>query len=383
MKVLQVYNTYQYKSGEDTVVAEEKNLLEANGHTVIQYIKRNEEILAYNKLEQINFALNLRGSKEIADEFSALLKKERPDICHVHNVFSIITPVIYKICKEQNIPLVQTLHNYRLLCTNTLFYRNNQVCEVCLGKSLYNSIKYKCFRNSYLMTALMADTIQYHRKKLTWHKMVDTYICLSDFAKNKFIQGGIPEDKLVIKSNSTSTQISEINYEDFFLYVGRLEPAKGLHDFISLVKQKPEIKFVAIGHCDNPELLTELNNLQFLGQRNKEDVADYMSRCKALVFTSKMYEGMPMVIIEAFAMKKSVIARNLGVMASMISDKLNGLLFTNMEELVNCVDQLNSAPDLCQQFGKNAFSDYKKYYSPEASYDKLISIYKMTIEKNV
>ena len=188
---------------------------------------------------------------------------------------------------------------------------------------------------------------------------------------------------MVIKSNSTSTQISEINYEDFFLYVGRLEPAKGLHDFISLVKQKPEIKFVAIGHCDNPELLTELNNLQFLGQRNKEDVADYMSRCKALVFTSKMYEGMPMVIIEAFAMKKSVIARNLGVMASMISDKLNGLLFTNMEELVNCVDQLNSAPDLCQQFGKNAFSDYKKYYSPEASYDKLISIYKMTIEKNV
>jgi len=383
MKIVQVYNAYQYASGEDTVVEEEKRLLESNGHRVIQFLKHNKEITAYSKNEQIRFALNLRGSKKIALEFKQLLLKEKPDVCHVHNVFSIITPVIYSVCKELNIPVVQTLHNYRLLCTNTLFFRNGQVCELCMGKSLYNSIKYKCFRDSYVMTSVMADSLQYHRKKGTWHEHIDAYICLSEFAKAKFTQGGLPENKLHIKPNSTAKQIIDIKYEDFFLYVGRLEAAKGLSDFISLVKQKPHIQFIAIGHCDDPELFKDLNNLQYLGQRNKADVIAYMSRCKALIFPSKMYEGMPMVIIESFALKKAVLARNLGVMATMIKHNENGMLFNSQEELLQHVDALHDNLSLCEKLGNNAYQDYNNHYSSEAAYQTLISIYNKVIENNV
>jgi glycosyltransferase involved in cell wall biosynthesis len=382
MKIVQVYNAYQYASGEDTVVEEEKNLLESNGHRVIQFLKHNKEITAYSKIEQIRFALNLRGSKTIAIAFKQLLLKEKPDVCHVHNVFSIITPVIFSVCKELNVPVVQTLHNYRLLCTNTLFFRNGHVCELCMGKSLYNSIKYKCFRDSYLMTGLMADSIQFHRNKQTWQNQIDAYICLSEFAKAKFTQGGLPENKLHIKPNSTASQDIDIKYEDFFLYVGRLEAAKGLFDFISLVKQKRQIQFIAIGHCDDPALFKDLINLQYLGQRNKADVIEYMSRCKALIFPSKMYEGMPMVIIESFAMKKAVIARNLGVMASMIKHNENGMLFNSQEELLQHVDTLHNNLSLCKKMGNNAFQEFTKHYSSEAAYHKIISIYNKVIENN-
>ncbi len=375
MKILQVYNAYQYKSGEDTVVEEEKSILEANGHTVIQYLKHNEEIFSYNKTQKIKFSLNLRGSKKVALEFSELLKEEKPDICHVHNVFSVITPIIFQICNDHQVPVIQTLHNYRLLCTNTLFFREGKVCEVCMGKSLLNSVKYKCFRNSYTMTALMADSIQYHRNKSTWIKRISAYICLSEFARKKFIQGGLPENKLIVKPNFTTKQTEDIEYGDFFLYVGRLESAKGLADFIELIKQRPNINFVAIGHCDAPEQLSELKNIEYLGQRSKTDVISHLRKCKALIFPSQMYEGMPMVIIESFSMKKPVIARNLGVMATMIRNEQNGLLFSNTKELIMNVDKLNANTELCKKFGLEAYRDFMDNYSPEMGYANLIAIY--------
>lgn len=382
MKVLQVYNAYQKTSGEDTVVEAEKMLLESKGHDVFQYLKRNEEIEHFSNLQKVSFALSLRGSKKTEAEFRALLNEINPDICHVHNVFSIITPIIFKICKAHNIPVVHTLHNYRLLCTNTLFYRNGHVCEVCIGKSLYNSIKYKCFRNSYLMTAIMADAIQHHRKINTWDKFIDAYICLTPFAKEKYIQGGLPESMFYVKPNFVHPVTNEVVYDDFILFAGRLEPAKGIDDLIEIAKNNPEQKFVAIGHCENPEIVSGLPNLEYLGQQDKSKVMEYMKRCKCLLFPSRWYEGMPMVILEAFAHQKLVIARNMGAMSGIIKHQQNGLLFNNLAELQDCIDKINQNNNLCIELGQQAYKDYMDNYSPEINYRILNSIYQAVIQKN-
>lgn len=383
MKIIQVYNAYQQKSGEDTVVEEEKKLLESKGHQVIQYLKSNAEIDNYNPMQKIKFALSVRGSSLVANEFNELLKKEKPDICHVHNVFSLITPSIYQKCKDNNIPVVQTLHNYRLLCTNTVFFRDGQVCEYCLGKSVYNSVKYKCFRDSYLMTAIMADAIQYHRDNLTWTDKIDAFICLSEFARQKFLSGGLPVDRLFVKPNFVEVEEKQdIEYDNFFLSVGRLEPSKGLYDFIALAKQCPDVNFVAIGFCESPELFEGLNNISFLGERPKNEVMHYMRKCRALIFLSKMYEGMPMVIIEAFSQKKSVIARDLGVMSSMLVHNENGLKFNGMEQLVESTTQLNSDVNNAVSLGQNAYQHYVRLYSPQENYQQLIKIYQAAIKNN-
>ena len=128
---------------------------------------------------------SLISSRVIERELASLIDKEKPDVCHVHNTFPIITPVVYSVCQKKELPVVQTLHNYKLVCTNSLMFREGEVCELCLNKSLYNSIKYKRYRNAHLATAMQAHVIQHHRKKGTWVNDINKYVCLTQFPKDK------------------------------------------------------------------------------------------------------------------------------------------------------------------------------------------------------
>ena len=374
MRILQVHNRYQNLTGEEAVVQEEFDLLNSRGHEVIQFTKSNEHIEGASLMRRIQIAKNLKSSNTIKLEFRELLNRERPDLVHVHNVFPLITPVVFEVSKKLNIPTVFTLHNYRLLCVNTLFYRDGQVCEDCLSKTLFEGIKHKCYNNSYSQSILMANAIAFHNKKGTWINDVDVFACMSEFAKTKFISGGIPENKITVKPNFVAVNNTRPIFEEFFLYAGKLEEQKGLLDFIELAGNTKSIKYKVVGYCPTPNILEEIPNVEYLGQLERYKLLELMRECRAVLFLSKMYEGMPMTILEAFANTKAVVARNLGAMAEMISHGSNGLLFERPEELKEAVLCLSNK-SVAMEMGEAAFSSFQVKYSPDIAYKNLLKIY--------
>lgn len=379
MKILQVHNIYQGKTGEEAVVNEEKKVLEEYGHEVIQYIKDNAHLKNDSGLKKLRMVFSLNASKAVAKEFGELLDRERPDICHVHNTFPIVTPVVYDVCKAKGVPVVQTLHNYKMVCTNSLLFHNGDVCEVCLNKSLYNSIKHRCYRGSYFATAAQAHVIQAHRKRGTWENSIDKYICLTDFQKDKLIAGGMNPKKMMVKHNFLSEAGANVQLGSFFLFVGRLNDSKGLQDLLYLFAHNSASKFVLIGKSDNPEVFNEFDNVDHLGEQDRSIVLEYMRKCKAVLFPSKYYEGMPMVILEAFSHKKPVIARNTGAMSSMIEHEFNGFKYEDKDSFVTQVRLMDRDESLVQRLGDNAFKDYEAKYSREIGYKNLINVYSAVV----
>lgn len=376
MKILQVHNRYKKRGGEETVVDEEKRVLEQQGHTVIQYLKDSSVIDNYSKVDLVRLILSQRRSRRTEKEFKDLIERERPDICHVHNVYPLITPGIYGLCQAYGIPVVQTLHNFKLICTNGLLFRDGQTCEECLNGSLYHSVKLKCYRDSYLATAIQVDAIQYHRNIGTWNDKIDKYICLTAFQKNKLVAGGLIEDKISIKPNFLQRgHLHDVVNGDYFLFVGRLDIGKGLNDLLQLFEENRKSKFVLIGESDHPNLFSEYKNVEYLGKQGRDEVMRYLSGCRAVLFPSNLYEGMPMVIIEAFSMKKPVIARDLGAMSSMIEHRSTGLKYENVTGLIEAVNLLDSDIDLSLEMGENAFQEYESSYTESLGYENLMSIY--------
>lgn len=375
MRILQVHNRYAFLGGEDTVVEEERALLEDHKHEVVQYLRSNEEINQGGLISKVGVALSLRHSRKTEQELKEIIERFRPDICHVHNIFMLVTPAVYEICSRYQIPVVQSLHNYKLLCTNGLLFRENEICEKCIGKSLYPSVPLKCFKHSFIETALVADVIMHHRRKQTWSAGVALYSCLTEFARQKFIEGGLPPDKLVVRPNFIKMPDFPAMKGDYFLFVGRLEVAKGVTDIFELAKDLPEVKIRLIGSVTGDIEPPKLENLRLMGAMPREEVIKEIANCKALILPSRSYEGMPMTILEAFSLQKPVIVRNVGGLSTMVNHQKNGLHFSTYEELEQGVQALNSDSLLCDFLGKNAFSDYRSLYSPEVAYGKLIDLY--------
>lgn len=379
MKILQVHNKYKKRGGEETVVEQERNILIEHGHEVIQYIRDSSSSDQMPKSELIKTMFSQRGSRKVAEELKRLIETERPDICHVHNVFPLITPSVYYACKELRVPVVQTVHNYKLLCTNSLLFRDGEVCEQCVGHSLYRSIKYKCYRDSYLATALTADALEYNRKKGTWKKLIDKYVCLTEFQREKLVDGGLPADKITIKPNFTEVSEHVSVYGEDILFIGRLDDSKGLQDLLFIVEEMPDVKFTIIGASDDPEIFNPFENVNYLGQVSREKVLSAIANCKAVIFPSKYYEGMPMVIIEAFSLHKSVIARDTGAMSSMIDHEVNGLKYSNRGELESYVELISSDLPLAKRLGNGGYHSFLEKYSVHSAYTNLINLYETVL----
>jgi glycosyltransferase involved in cell wall biosynthesis len=375
MKILQVHNKYIKRGGEESVIDEEKRVLQDNGHSVIQFIKNSKEIEGLTKLQLAGLMFNQRRSTKIKNEFQQLITIERPDVCHVHNVFPLITPVVYEVCEAMSIPVVQTLHNYKMICTNSLLFKDGEVCEKCVSKSLYNSVKYKCYKNSYLATAIHADSIQYHRSKKTWNKAISKYVCLTEFQRDILVEGGMDIEKMVIKPNFLQNLDYVSSEGNYFLFVGRLDKAKGLDFLIELFRRNKSCQFKLVGECDDSSIFVEFNNVEYLGPQERSKVQKYIAECKAIIFPSKYYEGMPMVILEAFSFSKPVIAHNIGAMSSMINHEVNGLKFQNIVEFDQAIQRLEVDNELCRKIGSGALKDFEENYNAQKGYENLINLY--------
>ena len=378
-----MHNLYQNPGGEDVVFSNEKKLLESNGNLVIQFIKKNNDISNYCFLKKVSLINSSVWSKKSFLEIKEAINTYKPDICHIHNTLTLITPSVYYACKEMGVPVVQTLHNYRLMCSNAYLFRNGKVCEECIGKSLYHSVKYGCYRNSRLQTFVLARTVEWNKKQGTWNNLIDAYIALTEFSKQKFIEGGLPENKIFVKPNFL---FEDPNYSEknggFFLFAGRLDVTKGFNVLIKAAEKLPDVKFKVAGDGILRSNLDGVLNIEYLGQLNRNDLILELKKSGAIIFPSVWYESMPMTIIESFACGKPVIASNLGAMAELIENGKTGLFFEpgNVDDLVKKILWAKNNPEKMKEMGLNARKEFEEKYTPEKNYKILMNIYEKVIE---
>ncbi len=272
LKILHVHNSYQQIGGEDVVVMAERELLQSHGHDVRSYGVSNDAINGILKkitaAWQVSYSVSSRV--RIAEEISSF----KPDIVHVHNFFPLLTPSIYDACQDAGVPVVQTLHNFRMICPGALLLRKDKICEECLCGNVYRAAVYRCYRRSFLGSLSACRMVDYHRRHDTWREKVDCFIALTDFARHKFVKAGFPAEKVVVKPNFLNYEPTPGNGEGgYALFVGRLSNEKGIKILLQawkLLTGKMPLKIVG----DWP-----IGGLG--GERGEEDAVGGMARLPA------------------------------------------------------------------------------------------------------
>lgn len=385
MKVLQVHNFYQQPGGEDQVCAAEHDLLTKRGHSVQQYCTHNEVI---NGMSNIGVACRTIWNAGSYREFKAALNRERPDIVHVHNTFPVISPAIYYAAAKAEIPVVQTLHNYRLLWPSATLFRNGNICEKCIGVPIpIMSVRHACYRDNRLASAAVSSMLVMHRLARTWATKIQAYIALTNFAKRKFIEGGLPPRRIVVKPNFLSTDPGVGNGSGrYALFQGRLSSEKGLDTLLNAWERlAPTVELKIAG--DGPlgpwlkERLSRLRNVEWLGYVNRDKLLNLTKDAAFLVFPSLCYEGLPMGIIEALACGTPVLASALGSPNELIRDGVNGFRFApgNDDDLVRCIQSILSRPDELREMRRSSRACYEQYYTADRNYELLMGVYQKAI----
>ena len=390
MKILFIHNRYKQDGGEDVVVELETSILSEKGHEVKTLLFDNRSI--NSGISKIIAAIRSVYNFSSAKKVSKIINEFKPDIIHVHNLFFISSPSVLYAAGKKKIPVILTLHNYRLICANAILLRNNRPCELCISKKFpISGTRYKCYRNSSIESAAVTAITGLHKLYNTWKNKIYTYITLTEFSKSKFLHSSlqVPEHKMITKPNFVPDPGESNNpREDFFLFAGRIIKEKGVHVLIKAFAEMPESKIIIIGDGPEKESLQKefqsSQNILFTGYLGKQKVNEYMNRCKALVCPSIWWEGAPLTVIEAFATGTPVIASRLEPMAESVSDGFNGLLFTagDADDLKRKIKLFNTETNNNSFLYKNARQTYLEKFSPDIHYDAILKIYQLATAGN-
>ncbi len=381
MKVLVAHNEYQQPGGEDEVFTVEAELLEECGHQVLRYSVHNDQVAGINP---IALARSTVWNSSSYRDLRSLIRQERPRVAHFHNTLPLISPAGYYAAKAEGVPVVQTLHNYRLLCPNALFFRDGHVCEDCRGKLIpWPGVRHACYRGSRAASAAVAAMLTSHRALHTWTEQVDAYIVTTEFAREKFVQGGLPARKLIVKPNFLHPAPGPGKVQgDYALFVGRLSPEKGVGTLLAAWKRlriRIPLKVVGDGPLAKEVAATtkRLQQAEWLGRQHREQVLALMKEASVLVFPSTCYENFPVTILEAYAVGLPVIASNLGGMSSLVDDRRTGLHFRpgDPEDLAAKVEWVSAHPAELAGMRREARSEFEAKYTAERNYKMLMEIY--------
>jgi glycosyltransferase involved in cell wall biosynthesis len=414
MKVLLVHNFYQSQSpsGEDIVFKNEVELLRKNGIDVVTYERFNDEIKEYGFFNKCILPFRNIWSIKTYKDLQMLIRQVKPDIVHFHNIWYVISPSAFYACKDEGIPVVQTLHNYRIACATGLLFRNGKLCEECIKNNngkifnkisryriITNVLKYRCYKNSRLLSLPIAITIYFHWIKKTWINYVNSYIALNKFCKKKFIEAGLPSNRIFIKPNFLQNP-PEPNYTHkyYAVYIGRIAQEKGIRILVDSIKyynnensfagkfKAINIKIVGEGPLKN-EIETNIRlqgikGVELLGRKNFSECLDILKYAKFIIIPSICYEGFPMVLREAFACGKPVIASRLGALAELVEDGKTGILFEtgNAKDLAEKIKWMFENDNVCVEMGKNARKIFEEKYTAEKNFKILMDIYENTLK---
>jgi glycosyltransferase involved in cell wall biosynthesis len=389
MRIVLVHNTYRQAGGEDVVFLSEKQLLERAGHTVIPYVRSNTALRDASLADRIGIASRMIWSQETRQSFAAILDAESPDIVHVHNTFMVISPSIYSACSERGIPVVQTLHNFRLLCPASSFFRDGVVCEECVDHSLFRSVLHGCYRNSRRATGAVALMLAAHRALGTLQASVTRYIALTGFAKERFVAAGFPSEKFVVKPNFADPDPGERpGAGEYALFIGRVDQTKGTRVLLDAWERLPmryPLQVVGDGP-DRPWMEARVRELKlsevtFRGRLSRPEAVEMVKGARFTIVPSTWYEGFPMCIVESFACGTPVLCSRLGGMSEIVNDQVTGLHFnpSDPQDLAKKVQWAWNHPLELACMGRMARRKYEADYTAEKNYSLLMEIYEQAI----
>ena len=385
MKILSVHNSYQKPGGEDQVFAQEAGLLRSHGHQVVVYQASNDQVTGTHPLVLLGSTI---WNQAVYEELRAMMRRERPDLVHIHNAFPIISPAAYHAAHEEQVPVIKTLHNYRMLCPSATLFRDGKVCEDCVGRRIpWPGVLHGCYRGSRLATSAAAAMLATHHYKETWNKIISGYIALTNFARDKFIEGGFPPEKIFVKPNFLETDPGRGEGKgNYALFVGRLAPEKGISTLLEAWKQigKDLPLQIAGSGPMAPEVeraAADIEGVTWLKWLPRADILQRMKDASVLILPSTWYEGFPLIIAEAFAVGLPVIASNLGSMASIVDHLRTGLHFTagDASALAETVRFFRTHPEEAAFMRTQARLEYERHYTADVNYLQMMEIYESVL----
>jgi len=384
MHVLVGHNYYQLPGGEDNVFAAETQMIESSGHQLTRYTAHNDSLAGMGPVRVGGKTL---WNRTAFSELQGLLRASRPDVCHFHNTFPLMSPAVFHAAKSSGVPVVLTLHNYRLICPSAVLMREGRTCQQCVGKAVpIGAVQHRCYRESRVASAGVAAMLSVHHLLQTWRKKIDLYIALTDFARDKFIEGGLPADRIAVKPNFIYPDpgMSE-SRENYALFVGRLANEKGVRTMLEAwrLSQSADHRPVLRIAGDGP-LAEEVRNaaatvpgVEWLGPLRRDEVTRQMKGAATLIFPSIWYEGLPLTILEAFATGLPVIASDLGSMPELIDAGRTGLLFKpgSASDLADKVLWAASHKQEMKRMSAAARQEFERKYTREKNYQLLMECY--------
>ncbi len=385
MKIMMVHVRYRLKGGEDAVFENEIKLLRANSSkvSVVKLEYTNDQIVEQGILNKLQLGLDTIWSRRSYKLLLSEIKEHDPDIVHFHNIFPLLSPSVYKACNDAGVPVVQTLHNYRWICPAGTFYRDGNVCEECVDRNLLQSVKYACYRESSLATSVVAGMILYSRINSIIQKHVSRVIVLTEFAKEKFVQSGLSEERIVVKPNFCfNSGEKNNNVGEYVLFIGRISKEKGIYTLMHAMEGMQNIKLKVAG--DGPELssirrrVKENNiNVEMLGSLDKAQLNRAIKDAAFIVLPSQWYEGFPMVVLDAYSNSKPILVSKIGGLSELVDIGVTGntvepcnpgLLQTAMLEMLSDKRKLS-------EMGRYAYEKYEREYSEMVNFEMLYDIY--------
>ncbi len=386
MKILLVHNYYQSPGGEDQVFTGESHLLKSYGHTVLHYTAHNDQVAEFMGIQ---LAQKTIWNNQMYRDIKILLKKECPDLMHIHNTFPLISPLVYYAATSENTPVIQTLHNYRLFCSNPNFFRNENVCEDCLGKLMpWPGILHACYRGNHKASGVVALMQIVHRMLKTWERKINTYIVLSEFSKNKFIEGGLPSAKITVKPNFVGDDPGIGHGEGHYAaFVGRLSPEKGMNTLLEAWKTlngKIPLKIAGTGPLAEKvrQATQQIPGIEYVGHLSRDQIFLLLKNASVLIFPSVCYEGFPLIIAEAYATGLPVIGSKIGSISELILEQKTGLRFEpgNAQDLAKQVDWIFNHPTERAHMRLMARREFESKYTASHNYHLLLNIYRKLLE---
>jgi len=392
VKILLVHNFYREHGGESAVFEAERRMLSAAGHSVISYTRDSNEIEGFGPWKRATLTPTAIWARDSHREIGELLASEAPDVAHFTNTFPLISPSAYYACRSARVPVVQSIHNFRLICPAASLWRDGSVCEECVDHSLLRSVRHACFQKSRPASAALAMALAIHRRCGTYATRVDRYIALTEFARNKLIAGGLPGERISVKPNFVEPDPGlREGTGDYALFAGRLTEGKGVHTLLDAWKRLgPEVPLHIAGGGPLRDALArridteKIAGATLLGSLPREALMRELRGARVLVFPSAWYEGMPLAIVEAFACGVPTIASRLGGMREMIDDGKNGLLVApaDPEDLAARLRWAFDHEGELAALGRAGRAEYEKRYTAAANCARLIDIYQQAIESS-
>lgn len=404
MKILQI-NVFNYrKGGSEAVYFSTIDLLKKHGEEVVNFALKwpennpseYESYFPESKktrkglLKPVKDIINYFNNREAARKFEQLIEKERPDLAHVHLIWGQITGSILPVLKRHNIPIIFSIHDYRIVCpAYTLRNGKGEICEQCRGRHFYHCVTNKCTKGSYPLSVMMAMEQYYRNRFFNPAEYIDGLIYVSRFAKrmHEKYMPKLKEKKNIVLYNLADKILDTPagNTERYFLFFGRLSYEKGVRTLISAFKDMPhsKLKIAGTGPLEN-ELkdytkVNNITNVEFLGYKSGKELTDLVENAYFIIVPSEWYENNPMTIIEGYAAGVPVIGANIGGIPEIIEEGRTGYLFTSADaaDLKRAVKAADSLPagrySLLQQ---NALSFARQHFDKEKYYPQLIGFYK-------